>query len=127
MWFIHRKGVGQTIQQGQAGETVSDAGSTPTAIGRRDLLEAASVAAALAAFAGPAVASIALGWRHYYIQGNEYNPLRGPYAEDARYQESSRLVVSEIAAMRNEVRSKGWAESREVFFARDQLKVTGAR
>ena len=60
MRFIRREGVGQTIEQGQESETVSDAAGTPTAIGRRDLLEAASVAAALAAFAGPAVATIAL-------------------------------------------------------------------
>ena len=71
--------------------------------------------------------AITLGWRHYYIQGLELNPLRSGYAKDARYQELSRYLDAEIAIMRATVRGNGWAESPEEFFARDQLKVTGAK
>jgi TolB-like protein/DNA-binding winged helix-turn-helix (wHTH) protein/tetratricopeptide (TPR) repeat protein len=70
--------------------------------------------------------AIALGWRHFYIQGNELNPLKDSYAKDSRYQESSRFLEEEAARMRNEVRARGWAETPEAYFARDQLKVTVA-
>ena len=48
------------LEHSQESETVSDAAGTPTAIGRRGFLETAGVAAVIAAFTGPTVASLAL-------------------------------------------------------------------
>lgn len=95
MWFIHRKGVGQTIQHGLAGETVSDAASTPTAIRRRDLLETAGVAAAVAAFAGPAVASIALA----ETRKLSFVHLHTGERLDATYWVDGALVSDELTAV----------------------------
>ncbi len=70
--------------------------------------------------------AIARGWRHYYIDNTGANPLYDKYSDDARFQEIVRQLEADIAAMRQEVRDKGWAETPAQFFARDRIIVTGA-
>ena len=50
----------KTPEHSHESETVSDAAGTPTAIGRRGFLETAGVAAVIAAFTGPTIASLAV-------------------------------------------------------------------
>jgi len=70
--------------------------------------------------------AIDMGWRHYFIQGKELNPLPDRYAQDPRYQQISRFLEEDIARMRQEVRDQGWAETPEEYLAREQFKVTAA-
>ncbi len=71
--------------------------------------------------------AVAMGWRHYFLQGRDHYPPRQALGDNAAFDEVMRKVQTDLAAMRQTVRNNGWAESPDEFFARDQITISGAR
>jgi uncharacterized protein YcbK (DUF882 family) len=98
MWFIQDKDVDNSCEPTAERKTVSDATDTHPNIGRRDLLESASVAAVLAAFAGPSIASIvsaetrSLSFRHLHTGER----LDATYWADGTYQQDELSAVNRL-------------------------------
>ena len=98
MWFIRDKDVDHSCEPTEERGAVSNAADTPQKFGRRDLLESASVAAVLAAFAGPTIASIAsaetrsLSFLHLHTGER----LDATYWADGSYQQDELSAVNRL-------------------------------